>query len=50
MIIFNFQFLTPLFSDKPFNLFNAKYSHKFSMEIKVNSMNNVKLINVYFLI
>ena len=49
MMIFNFQLLTPLISDKPnLNLFNAKDSPTFSMEIKVNSMNNVKLVNPNF--
>ena len=41
--------MTPLCSDKPsLNLFNAKDSPKFSMEIEENSMNNVKLINPNF--
>jgi hypothetical protein len=49
MMIFNFHLLTPLFSDiSNLNLFNAKDSPKFPIEIEVNSMNNVKLINPNF--
>ena len=41
--------MTPLCSDKPsLNLFNAKDSPKYSMEIEKNDINNVKLINPNF--
>ena len=41
--------MTPLCSDEPsLNLFNAKDSPKYSIEIENNSMNNVKLINKNF--
>ena len=42
--------MTPLCSDKPsLNLFNAKDSPKFSMEIEENPFTNVELINSLFI-